>query len=284
MQTGSVVPTSKGGGFGVVLSARTLAADESGRELKQYRIRPISGIAGTNTTPVDNGRDPRGAEPRNAFSSTAGLQAPEGLDSSAGARPVAPETLTAAQTQASDTAAQDQRQGREKTGEEASAGAEAEAGGTTGPGKKLTPEERAIVARLQAIDAAVRQEEEAHAAAAGAFAGAPQYQYTIGPDGKRYATSGSVNVKVNVSGSPEQVERALKTIQTAALAPNNPSGADLSAFRSAVADQGAVRASRNANEVSRQLNAPRSGTGQLQDALRSRFAAAADAYRRTTDQ
>ena len=267
MQTGSVVPTSKGGGFGVVLSARTLAADESGRELKQYRIRPISGIAGTNATPVDNGRDPRGAEPRNAFSGTAGLQVPEGLDSSAGKRPVAPETLTAAQTQASDTAAQDQRQGREKTGEEA------EAGGTTGPGKKLTPEERAIVARLQAIDAAVRQEEEAHAAAAGAFAGAPQYQYTIGPDDKRYATSGSVSVKVNVSGSPEQVERALKTIQTAALAPNNPSGADLSAFRSAVADQGAVRASRNANEVSRHLNAPR-----------SRFAAAADAYRRTTDQ
>ena len=259
MQTGSVVPTSKGGGFGVVLSARTLATDESGGELKQYRIRPISGIAETNATPVDNGRVPRGAEPRNAFSGTAGL------DSSAGTRPVAPETLTAAQTQASDTAAQDQRQGREKTGEEA--------GGTTGPGKKLTPEERAIVARLQAIDAAVRQEEEAHAAAAGAFAGAPQYQYTIGPDDKRYATSGSVSIKVNVSGSPEQVERALKPIQTAALAPNTPSGADLSAFRSAVADQGAVRASRNANEVSRHLNAPR-----------SRFAAAADAYRRTTDQ
>ena len=139
------------------------------------------------------------------------------------------------------------------------------------------------MARLRAVDSAVRQEEEAHAAAAGAFAGAPQYQYTVGPDDRQYAISGHVDIKVNVSGSPEQVERALKTIQAAALAPNNPSGADLSVFRNAVADQGAIRASRNARDVLQDLNASRTALTQLQGTPRVQFAAAADAYRRTTD-
>lgn len=105
----------------------------------------------------------------------------------------------------------------------------------------LTAAERRVVERLRQRDAAVRQEEEAHAAAAGQFAGAPQYAYVTGPDGQRYAVSGHVSVRaVNHSGRPEDAERALNLLRNAALAAHAPSARDLIAARGFAATAGRV--------------------------------------------
>ncbi len=50
------------------------------------------------------------------------------------------------------------------------------------------------VRRLQDRDAAVRAEENSHKALAGANAGMISYDYSVGPDGRLYATSGHVSV------------------------------------------------------------------------------------------
>ena len=97
---------------------------------------------------------------------------------------------------------------------------------------KLSPEERAAVDRLQQRDAQVRQEEQAHAAVAGDLAGAINYVYQTGPDGRRYAVGGSVPLRAQtLSGDPAEAARLGARIAAAAHAATNPSGADLAAAR-----------------------------------------------------
>jgi len=91
----------------------------------------------------------------------------------------------------------------------------------------LTPAEERQVQALQRRDAEVRRHEQAHAAAGGAYAGAPQYQYTTGPDGRRYAIGGEVSIDAGaVRGNPEATIAKLRTVKRAALAPANPSPQD----------------------------------------------------------
>ena len=99
--------------------------------------------------------------------------------------------------------------------------------------QQLTPAERAEVARLRQRDAAVRREEEAHAAAAGQFGGPPQYTYTRGPDGRLYATGGSVSIKSTSTGDPDEARKIASRIAAAATAPVRPSSADFAAAASA---------------------------------------------------
>jgi len=108
----------------------------------------------------------------------------------------------------------------------------ATAGEDTPSDARLTPEERRIVDQLRIRDGAVRQEEQTHAATAGRYASAPQYEYVTGPDGRQYAISGHVDVRaVNLSGDPEEARRAANILQNAAVAPNAPSAQDLIAAR-----------------------------------------------------
>lgn len=107
----------------------------------------------------------------------------------------------------------------------------------------LTPEQVRTVEALQRRDSAVRQEEQTHAARAGAFAGAPIYQYEVGPDDKRYAVSGEVPVHVkNPSGDPEQLKRALAVLSQAATAPAAPSSQDISVAQRAASLAGQLEA------------------------------------------
>lgn len=97
---------------------------------------------------------------------------------------------------------------------------------------ELTAEEQAAVDRLRQRDSQVKQEEKAHAAAAGASAGPISYTYTVGPDGRQYATGGSVSVRLsNPSGDPAKLVEAAARLSTAANAAHNPSAADLAAAR-----------------------------------------------------
>ena len=94
----------------------------------------------------------------------------------------------------------------------------------------LSEEEKQTVDALRQRDAQVRRHEQAHLVAAGQHAiGGAQYTYQVGPDGKRYAIGGEVQVDMApVQGDPEATLRKAQQLQQAALAPVDPSGADRS--------------------------------------------------------
>lgn len=89
-------------------------------------------------------------------------------------------------------------------------------------------DEQREIDELERRDAEVRRHEQAHLAAAGPYAtGGPSYEYEIGPNGRRYAVGGHVDVDTSeISGNPEATLRKAETIRRAALAPADPSGQD----------------------------------------------------------
>ena len=88
-------------------------------------------------------------------------------------------------------------------------------------------QEKAEIDELQKRDTEVRTHEQAHANTGGQYAGAPDYEYTTGPDGKRYATSGEVSIDVSEADTPEETIRKMQQVKSAALAPAEPSPQDL---------------------------------------------------------
>jgi hypothetical protein len=96
-------------------------------------------------------------------------------------------------------------------------------------GNQLTPEQRAVVAKLAARDRDVRAHEQAHMAAAGTMAdGSIQYIYQLGPDGKLYAVGGKVDITVTPGATPEESLAKARQLRMAADAPSDPSGQDMS--------------------------------------------------------
>lgn len=101
-------------------------------------------------------------------------------------------------------------------------------GGSSASGaEELTEEEEEEVQELQKTDQEVRAHEQAHATAGGPYAGAPKYQFTTGPDGNRYATSGEVDIDVSPEKTPEATIRKMDIVIRAALAPAEPSPQDM---------------------------------------------------------
>ncbi len=138
--------------------------------------------------------------------------------------PVALNSLLAAQEQGGETAVNKE--------------AQAPAKGTNGETSHLTEEEQNEVEQLKKIDAEVRRHEQAHATAGGKYAGAPQYGYTEGPDGNRYATSGHVSIDVTpIPNDPKATMQKMDVVRRAALAPAEPSGADRSVAAKASAEK-----------------------------------------------
>lgn len=92
---------------------------------------------------------------------------------------------------------------------------------------QLSDDERRQLEELRRRDREVRTHEQAHKTAAGQHAGSVHYEYESGPDGRRYAVSGSVPIDAApVAGDPEATLRKMETVRRAATAPANPSGAD----------------------------------------------------------
>ncbi len=109
-------------------------------------------------------------------------------------------------------------------------GGGASGGSSSGGGiNELSEEDEELVRDLQARDREVRAHEAAHAAAGGAYAGAPTYTYQRGPDGRQYAVGGSVSIDTSpVQGDPAATIQKAQQIKRAALAPAEPSAQDRS--------------------------------------------------------
>lgn len=89
--------------------------------------------------------------------------------------------------------------------------------------------EQREVRELQTRDQEVRTHEQAHATVGGRYAGAPSYEYQQGPDGKRYAVGGEVQIDVApIPGDPAATIQKMQQVKAAALAPAEPSAADRS--------------------------------------------------------
>ncbi|PIQ95678.1 MAG: hypothetical protein COV67_13580 [Nitrospinae bacterium CG11_big_fil_rev_8_21_14_0_20_56_8] len=93
---------------------------------------------------------------------------------------------------------------------------------------QLTEEERRVLQELRSRDREVRSHEAAHKSAAGSYAkGGPTFEYQTGPDGRRYAVGGEVQIDSSpVPGNPRATIQKAQIIRRAANAPRNPSAQD----------------------------------------------------------
>ena len=92
---------------------------------------------------------------------------------------------------------------------------------------ELSPEELRRIAELKRIDAEVRAHEQAHInVGRELITSGPNYEYTYGPDGKRYAVSGEVGIDTSPEQEPQANIDKGQRIQDTALAPVDPSPQD----------------------------------------------------------
>ncbi len=93
--------------------------------------------------------------------------------------------------------------------------------------KDLTDSEKKMVNELRVRDREVRTHERAHKALAGNLAGPVQYSYQTGPDGKKYAIGGEIDIDTSsVPGNPEATAQKAEQIIRAAYAAAEPSPQD----------------------------------------------------------
>jgi len=93
--------------------------------------------------------------------------------------------------------------------------------------EELSTGEKSQIAKLQQRDAHVKAHEAAHMSTGVAVSGA-SFEYQRGPDGKLYAVGGEVAIDVGGNAtSPEGKIAHAQKVRAAALAPGDPSPADL---------------------------------------------------------
>lgn len=132
----------------------------------------------------------------------------------------------------------------------------------TKQGKELSKEEEKEVQELRKRDREVRQHEQAHVAAASGYAlGGPKYEFQNGPDGKRYAVGGHVNLDTSEEKTPEATLRKASALQKAATAASEPSSQDR-----AVASQASQMAAQARKEI---MEEKQSGSKSASDAYTS---------------
>ncbi|MDB5106749.1 MAG: hypothetical protein JWP91_4438 [Fibrobacteres bacterium] len=128
------------------------------------------------------------------------------------------------------------------------AASEGAPGSKSSDGKPLSEDEKSQVVDLEKRDREVKAHEAAHSANAGGFAkGGAGYEYQTGPDGRKYAVGGHVDIDVSpVRGDPQATLQKAQTVQRAALAPADPSGQDRAV--AAAAAQMAMQAQKEMNQ------------------------------------
>lgn len=93
-----------------------------------------------------------------------------------------------------------------------------------------------VIEDLKKRDRDVREHESAHASDPRLVKiGSAQYDYTIGPDGKAYATGGRVTLSTGTSRTPEEAIDKAEALKRASMAPGEPSSKDFQAMNAASA-------------------------------------------------
>jgi hypothetical protein len=116
----------------------------------------------------------------------------------------------------------------------------------------LTDAEIAVLSELKAIDGEVRLHEQAHLAQAGGLAmSRANFTYETGPDHRRYAVGGEVQINAGPGRTPEETLRKAQIIRAAALAPAQPSPQD----RAVAASVGAMEQEARAEIAQRDVTA-----------------------------
>ena len=94
--------------------------------------------------------------------------------------------------------------------------------------EKAIEQQKAQIDALKARDTEVKAHEHAHASVGGQYAQSPSFKYEKGADGQRYATDGEVQIDVSiVPGDPLATINKMKQVYAAAMAPVDPSSADI---------------------------------------------------------
>ncbi|WP_394222235.1 putative metalloprotease CJM1_0395 family protein [Alteromonas gracilis] len=124
--------------------------------------------------------------------------------------------------------------------------------------KQQEKQDAAEIEQLKARDQEVRVHEQAHAATGGQYAGAPRYEYTTGPDNKRYVTDGEVSIDVSKEKTPQETLKKMEQVRAAALAPAEPSSQDLKV--AAEASQKATEARSEIAKAQVESRAPDNGS------------------------
>lgn len=117
---------------------------------------------------------------------------------------------------------------------------------------ELSSEEQRVVDELKKRDQEVKAHEQAHAAVGGQYAGAPSYEYQMGPDGKRYAVGGEVSIDVSEESSPEKTVAKMQIVRAAALAPAEPSSQDLKVAAQATQTESRARVELSTENIDEQ--------------------------------
>jgi hypothetical protein len=127
-------------------------------------------------------------------------------------------------------------------------------------GDGLNAEEEKQVEKLKERDREVRAHEQAHARVGGAYAGAPSYTFQQGPDGKRYAIGGEVQIDTAKERTPEATIRKMQVVIRAATAPAEPSSQDLKVAQQARSQLAEAQAELR-QQKAEELNGDDDGTG-----------------------
>ncbi len=117
--------------------------------------------------------------------------------------------------------------GREEAGAEKSSAQKEQVQAKDKDKTELSPDERSRVDSLAKRDREVKAHESAHLSAAGDLAkSGPDFEYTKGPDGRRYAAGGEVIIDTSKAETPDATVIKAQRIRAAALAPAQPSAQD----------------------------------------------------------
>ncbi len=96
-------------------------------------------------------------------------------------------------------------------------------------------DEQRVIDQLKSRDKEVRVHELAHSTSPDLIKiGSSQLDYTIGPDGKAYATGGKVTLSTGNSRTPEDAIAKAEALKKASMAPGAPSSQDFQALNAAI--------------------------------------------------
>ncbi|MFI9652253.1 putative metalloprotease CJM1_0395 family protein [Guyparkeria halopsychrophila] len=149
-------------------------------------------------------------------------------------------------------------------------------------------EEQRMLTNLKARDREVRTHESAHRAAGGDLVRGGSYDYQQGPDGKRHAVGGDVQIDTTpVPDDPRATADKMAQVIRAALAPAKPSPTDLAVAAQATTERNRAQsearmdpgAASDDNRSSTNPSSTNNGTSDNNGA-----SDATSAYQRTADQ